>query len=578
MALVLLVATACAAGPAAAAAPSRAHPRLAGLVGVTHGTSKVRPGSPVPRSTRIELEAARNEFEPFQIVLGGGERGLAGVTARAGPLERVDGRGRIGVGHVRLHREVLYQVDRRSSLEGDRGGWPDALVPAVDAYAGERRNAFPFDVPARETRAIWVDVFIPREARPGLYAGTVTVSAAGAGEVAVSVRLRVRDFVLPPTPSLRSAFGFSVDAACRAHAGGRFCRDGAQAAPLVELYVRAALRHRVSLMTPYYTLPSGPPASWREFDRALAPFLDGVEAAELSGARLTSLKVSYRRKGDPAWERTATEEAVRHLAGRGWADRAFEYVYDEPHACVPEVPERARNARAAGLPALVTTDLDRLEGCRWADDVDVLCPLVNQLHPPGGPSLRARYDAFLARPGKALWWYQSCMSHGCKPEGTCGEEQERDAIRGYPSYVIDASAVQARAMEWLSFTYRVTGELYYDTVSRLDSAWKRNGLCDFGGQGDGTLFYPGLPEVIGGRTGVPVESIRLKLVREGMEDHQYLQLLADLSGDRRLAEAEATRVFPAAPRAAETRPEAIYEGRRRIAERIERLVRERRAR
>ena len=33
----------------------------------------------------------------------------------------------------------------------------------------------------------------------------------------------------------------------------------------------------------------------------------------------------------------------------------------------------------------------------------------------------------------------------------------------------------------------------------------------FGGNGDGTLFYPGLPAKIGGHTEIPIDSIRLKL-------------------------------------------------------------------
>ena len=47
----------------------------------------------------------------------------------------------------------------------------------------------------------------------------------------------------------------------------------------------------------------------------------------------------------------------------------------------------------------------------------------------------------------------------------------------------------------------------------------------FGGNGDGTLYYPGKPSKIGGTKHVPIESIRLKLLREGMEDYEYLHLL-----------------------------------------------------
>ncbi len=40
-------------------------------------------------------------------------------------------------------------------------------MPDVDSYAGEKRNAFPFDVPAGETRAVWVDILVPENAKAG---------------------------------------------------------------------------------------------------------------------------------------------------------------------------------------------------------------------------------------------------------------------------------------------------------------------------------------------------------------------------------------------------------------------------
>src|SRR5260221_14790024 len=67
-----------------------------------------------------------------------------------------------------------------------------------------------------------------------------------------------------------------------------------------------------------------------------------------------------------------------------------------------------------------------------------------------------------------------------------------------------------------------------EALSKAADPWKDVYL--FGGNGDGTLFYPGRPDRIGGRTDIPIESIRLKLIREGMEDYEYLALLAKLGG------------------------------------------------
>ena len=88
-------------------------------------------------------------------------------------------------------------------------------------------------------------------------------------------------------------------------------------------------------------------------------------------------------------------------------------------------------------------------------------------------------------------------------------------------------------MEWITWKYGIAGELYYSTIEAYGQ--KPDPLKDvylFGGNGDGTLFYPGRPDVIGGKTHIPVESIRLKLIREGLEDYEYLTLLTKLGGNK----------------------------------------------
>jgi hypothetical protein len=158
-------------------------------------------------------------------------------------------------------------------------------------------------------------------------------------------------------------------------------------------------------------------------------------------------------------------------------------------------------------------------------------PIVNWTRPatPTFPTYQPvqDYAAWLASdPNDLLWWYQSCMSHGCGAETACGSIDED--VRGYPSYVIDVQALQGRAMEWLSFENGITGELYFDTAYGLDRAW--DDPCSFGGAGDGTMFYPGRTDRIGGTHDVPIASIRMALVREGLEDYEYLHLLAMRAG------------------------------------------------
>jgi hypothetical protein len=138
--------------------------------------------------------------------------------------------------------------------------------------------------------------------------------------------------------------------------------------------------------------------------------------------------------------------------------------------------------------------------------------------------------------------YQSCMSHGCA-YGTNAPENKPGA--GWPSYMLDRSAAKARAMEWVTFLQGATGELYYQTVGMLSTAWADQ--YRFNGNGDGTLFYPGTPQAIGGKTDVPVASLRLKLIRQGMQDYEWLKAVSD-AGDPDYARKVARDLIPAASR------------------------------
>jgi hypothetical protein len=109
--------------------------------------------------------------------------------------------------------------------------------------------------------------------------------------------------------------------------------------------------------------------------------------------------------------------------------------------------------------------------------------------------------------------------------------------------MIDRPATKARAMEWVSFLEGATGELYYQTVGLLYTAWTTQ--FRFNGNGDGTLFYPGTAAIIGGTTEVPVPSIRLKLIRLGIQDYEWLKAVSD-AGDPQYARKVARRLIPAA--------------------------------
>jgi hypothetical protein len=271
---------------------------------------------------------------------------------------------------------------------------------------------------------------------------------------------------------------------------------------------------------------------WKMYDAYFTPFMEGraIPPGEpLAGARLTSAAL----RTPPSLKIASQQirfwrQAAAHFRRKGWFDRLFNYLWDEPaksqYAAVVERGEMVRRADRE-IKNLVTAPFLS----EWAGFIDIWTPLVNCFERKPGHTYcervvyRPGYDDELSK-AKRLWWYQSCSSHGCNIVGG-------DYFRGWPGYMIDDAPVQNRIMEWLTWKYEIGGELYFNTNEayfRKPDPWKDVHL--FGGNGDGTLFYPGRPDKIGGRTHIPIESIRLKLVREGLEDYEYLVMLEKHSG------------------------------------------------
>ncbi len=531
------------------AAVVAAGPAHAVQVWTALSSEKIRPSAAARTEASAHLSAARNEFEAFQIVLTGA---ATNVRATASDLA---GPGTLG--GVQLYREALINLTQPSALDGGTGRWPDALIPAVDDLTGQARNAFPFSVPSGESRAIWVEVQVPAGAAPGDYSGQVNVTWDGGGAT-VPVTLTVWPFTLPSTASLKSAFSISYGTLATAHG-----LTGDALATLRARYGQLALEHRLTLSK----IDDGNDAL-SHLATTYGPELDGSSPAALSGARTTSVQYMGDASSYASW--------AGFFQGRGWFDRLFQYTCDEPPiTCAwSDIPARARAAKAASpdFRTLVTTTIQEASDNGVLSSIDILVPVVNYLDDKPGASRfsgpqRAAYDGFLASsPLKEVWTYQSCMSHGCGDTVNMGSPSYSDQyFTGWPTYVIDASAVRNRSMEWISFLHRVSGELYYETtMAYTHDPW--NDQWDFTGNGDGTLFYPGTPAMIGGTDDIPVASIRLKMIREGMEDYEYLKLLSD-AGDPALAQQIASQLFPHAYQT-DASPADLMAARDRIAQRI----------
>jgi MYXO-CTERM domain-containing protein len=457
----------------------------------------------------------------------------------------------------------MYNVSTPSNIQGAAGGWPDAMIPAVDEIDNQARNAFPVDVAANTQQPVFVEYHVPEGAAAGWYTGTVHVTGGIIAEV--PVKLYVHAFSLPSTSSLPSAYGIGSMDPCTAHYGGyQQCGADAGVEQLNTKYTKFALDHRISLSEVVYTGPltnADGSYDWATWDAKYSPMLDGGMNGRLLGAKLTSVRYMWTN------DQAHYAEWAKHFRAKGWFDRTFDYSCDEPpNGCSwASINARTSMVHAAdpGFQTLVTTTLAEAQQQSVLAGIDILVPNVMWLDPmPPLTNLRPTYDAWLGGSAqKKMWIYQACDSDGCGDGGDASQS-------GWPTHMIDAPATQNRAMEWQAWRQKAAGELYYDTTYAFPRGDTWTSQYYFGGNGDGTLFYPGTPAKIGGTSHIPIASLRVKLIREGMEDYEYLHL-ADTLGAGDDARATVAALFPAAWQVTQATPAKLYAARAHLADLIE---------
>jgi hypothetical protein len=512
-------------------------------IGVVPSTLKVREADTPTTTTSANIKAAKNEFEAFQIVLSSATA-VTGVSAKLSASLTGPGGAKIPDANVTLYAERYYDVGTPSNDEGAAGNWPDPLVPDVDVYFSEKRNAFPLDVPAGKTRVIWVDVLVPNDAAPGDYAGEIEIDVGGSKSGAVSVNLHVGTFSLPSTATLGSAYGFGWNTAPTVHCPGTtypYCGGEDASVAIRTLYVRAALDHRVTLSNTDFQPPFGGSAA--PFEKYVLPLIAGTGPTRLVGAKLTTVTLDGSDATVGDW--------ITYAKSKGFFDRLFYYPTDEPGSSSSAwasfvTHSDALHASDPTAQICLTTSIQDANAQGDADKIDIFVPVIDQMYGRPGSGYdgdqRSKYDAWSsAKAGRKIWMYQSCDEHGC---GACGTPSPGVDYTGWPERVIDSTGVQDRAFGWVAWQEKVTAELYFATDYQLGTAWDPNGQCAFSGSGDGTIFYPGKTSIIGGADDIPIESIRLKLIRESMEDFEYLVQVE--AKNPTLAHSTADGLFPKA--------------------------------
>lgn len=327
-------------------------------------------------------------------------------------------------------------------------------------------------VPPRLTRGYWLEFPVPRSAPPGRYRGEIRVSTSNAGEHTLAVAVEVWDFALPErSPIAVTMWNLFPKEDPEAQ---RLVPDPEKLIgdPVFQTVLSSLRRHEINVDSSSTPMQY---CRWVEnsegeiefdysaFDRYME-FMDkngfdrGVRlyyvwhgrAGKVDPDRFVCLKYSpgweayFDKDGQEQkfgskleWAKVAqryNRDFVDHLKARGWHDRAFITISDEP-GDYPRWRREVLPFHRLGIGFTVAMGHSCFRGEQYVDDVHQRW-IVHQWSAKGvgpNPFVKRR----LAQ-GDRMWWYE-CAGHHLEnldlaPMRSFGIDAWREHVQGFGRY------------------------------------------------------------------------------------------------------------------------------------------------
>lgn len=232
-------------------------------------------------------------------------------------------------------------------------------------------------------------------------------------------------------------------------------------------------------------------------------------------------------QGTPEYDKLLGDylrQVEEHLGENGWLGKEYIYWFDEPDPKdYPFVRKGMENIRKAA-PCLTRFITEHKPGPDIMDVTETSCTIFHQVDP--------KIVADLVKKGREFWSYL-CTG----PKGP------------WVTLFVDHPAVNLRIWLWMSYKYQLKGILIWSanywtsgTVfprGMLQNPWQDPmsytvgygtpfGQVNNWGNGDGRFLYPPNREPNQDKKKYlagPINSVRWEILREGIEDYEYLWLL-----------------------------------------------------
>ena len=441
----------------------------------------------------LDVSGARGEIVDAQIIVHAPHGGLTNVNVSVSDL-LAPGGGTIPASSITLYREYYVTVTGTANYGGGSnpplgsGTYPEPLIPLNDPETGADLcktsavlKACNATIRQGENQPYWIDISVPHGATTspsGTYTGNISVRS-DQGTVTIPVSLTVWNFELPAQPSELSLWTLWPPAAGNTMAS----------------VARALMRNKVM--------------SW--FDEAANASADKTN----SGLNRSGLDyyLHFQVKCDGTHTRFPSAGEVDSAAAKFPETLPLDlYVGDELNNCPDGYPvlktigDQVHAAKRTVKTILTanTPDAKLLDDGHGRSVIDHWALLTSAEKWPQLP-----YTG-----GGDLWSYTSCNTgYGNTPE-----------------WLVDYPPINERIQAgFLNWTQGATGILYYRsdgwTAGNTIESWGHldTNACGpgLGRPGDGIFLYPPGPIA----SSEPAPGIRLKAIRDGIQDFEYAQLL-----------------------------------------------------
>jgi len=447
-------------------------------------------------SPEIKIYAAKNEYEPFQIVINPKENvNIEGLNIKLNDL--IGKKGKISKENINWRLAGYIDIKIPSAVKGAyTGKWPDPLF-VVDRLKIEEKRNYP----------LWFTVYVPKDTIPGEYKGEIELFEKDKLIAKFTLSLKVWNFEIPDISNLTII----------AHADflGKF-RQNMDFKKMLENFKK----HRIS-STGYIYQDDLMEEYFEKYKMKLAYYhlsLLGDGSIIDPGKTWEGKLIDVENKEFCEYFKEKIKKKIDEVREKGYYDKFWLYLWDEPCWNKSEWVRKtlvgaAKLAKEVdpNVPIFITYP----EGIPGEEN-EISKELIDIWCPPVSWGIGAKIDKNLINnfkssgPNKKFFVYYNRI------------------------FLVDLPAISSRVVPLMLWKYGIDGLLiwstnYYTYKKEVDP-WNTDTWYYM--KGDGILLYPNE------KWDDVLDSIRWELIREGLDDYDYIFCLETLLERKKLNEKE----------------------------------------